>query len=310
MNLPTFSHPGVQHVVQQISQRLVASSLNRFFSLIGLVLLAWLAARLTWLLWPEPQVPLLLVNTASSPAQSSSPSLDALLAADLFGRFQAETKAEPQVAVVTDAPQTSLNLKLTGVVATKAQPEQGTAIIESSGVELVYAVDEQIEGTSATLKQVLEDRVLLQVGGRFETLMLDGVEYQALSEANSAIDASVPEVSASPEPMALSPEQIDLNQVRRELLAQPAKFDDYVRITARHRNGQLYGFALTPGKDPEVFARMGFMPNDVAIEINGLPLNDLQQAMGIMKELREAKEASIKVERDGEIKDVLFSLSQ
>jgi general secretion pathway protein C len=36
----------------------------------------------------------------------------------------------------------------------------------------------------------------------------------------------------------------------------------------------------------------------------------MQQAYGLINELREAKEASIKVERDGEIKDVLFSLSQ
>ena len=52
---------------------------------------------------------------------------------------------------------------------------------------------------------------------------------------------------------------------------------------------------------------MGLMPNDVAIEINGVRLNDMQQAYGVINELREAQEASIKVERDGEIKDVLFS---
>ncbi len=38
----------------------------------------------------------------------------------------------------------------------------------------------KLKAQQPVLKQVLEDRVLLQVAGRFETLMLDGVEYQRL----------------------------------------------------------------------------------------------------------------------------------
>lgn len=311
MNLPTLQQIDWLNLATRFSKRVPAQQLNRFFSLVLVLLLAWLAARLTWLIWPEPAVSSQIQpELISTSAVTGLPSLDALLAAHLFGQYQ-EKSAEPvPVAAVTEAPKTNLNVKLTGVVATKNQPEQGTAIIESNGVEQVYAVDEQIEGTSASLKQVLEDRVLLQVSGRFETLMLDGLEYQQLSNENAPVGEGLQEVPGSPEPMAYSPAQADLNVVRQEMLAEPAKFFDYVRVTPRHRNGQMYGYALLPGKDPELFARMGLMPNDVAIEINGVRLNDMQQAYGIINELREAKEASIKVERDGEIKDVLFTLSQ
>jgi general secretion pathway protein C len=311
MNLPTLQQIDWVTLPNRILKRLPAQQLNRIFSLILVVLLAWLMAKLTWLVWPTPE--------AASPIQSEtltntqvtgSPSLDALLAAHLFGQFQEKSVEPVPVARVTEAPKTNLNVKLTGVVATKNQPEQGTAIIESNGVEQVYAVDEQIEGTSASLKQVLEDRVLLQVSGRFETLMLDGLEYQQLSDDNAPVGEGLQEVPSAPEPVAYSPAQTDLNTARQEMLAEPAKFFDYVRVTPRHRNGQMYGYALLPGKDPELFARMGLMPNDVAIEINGVRLNDMQQAYGIISELREAKQASIKVERDGEIKDVLFTLSQ
>lgn len=311
MNLPTLQQIDWISLPGRFVKRLPSQQLNRFFSLLLVLLLAWLAARLTWLLWPEPAVSSQIqLDSVPAVQASGSPSLDALLAAHLFGQYQ-EKSAEPvPVAAVTEAPKTNLNVKLTGVVATKNQPEQGTAIIESNGVEQVYAVDEQIEGTSASLKQVLEDRVLLQVSGRFETLMLDGLEYQQLSNDNAPVGEGLQEVPGAPEPMEMSPAQADLNVVRREMLAEPAKFFDYVRVTPRHRNGQMYGYALLPGKDPELFARMGLMPNDVAIEINGVRLNDMQQAYGIINELREAKEASIKVERDGEIKDVLFTLSQ
>lgn len=311
MNLPTLQQIDWITLTSRFFKWLPAQQLNRFFSLLLVLLLAWLAARLTWLVWPQPAVSSQIqLDTVPSAQATGSPSLDALLAAHLFGKYQ-EKSAEPApVAAVTEAPKTNLNVKLTGVVATKSQPEQGTAIIESNGVEQVYAVDEQIEGTSASLKQVLEDRVLLQVSGRFETLMLDGLEYQQLSNENAPVGEGLQEVPSAPEPMADSPAQTDLNVARQEMLSEPAKFFDYVRVTPRHRNGQMYGYALLPGKDPELFARMGLMPNDVAIEINGVRLNDMQQAYGIINELREAKEASIKVERDGEIKDVLFTLSQ
>ncbi|HCU65823.1 MAG TPA: type II secretion system protein GspC [Rheinheimera sp.] len=312
MNWPSLSRHELPAELIRLYQRIPVKQLNLFCTLVLVLLLAWLAARLSWMLWPTETAAPVQVMSATNSASNESVTIEPLLAAHLFGQYQA--KAEEPVARPapnpTDAPKTSLNLKLTGVVATKNKPEQGTAIIESNGVEQVYGVDEQIEGTNASLKQVLEDRVLLQVSGRFETLMLDGLEYQQLSAENAAFNEGIQEVQAMPEPMEYGPAQQDIAAVRREMLAEPAKLFDYIRITPRHRNGQMYGYALTPGKDPELFARMGLMPNDVAIEINGVRLDDMQQAYGLINELREAKEASIKVERDGEIKDVLFSLSQ
>lgn len=294
---------------QQFYSRLPVPLLNRIFACLFLLLLAWLAARLSWILLPSTaeSAVTLPVSTAVAPV-STTQDLQALLDARLFGQFQAKPAEPVAVQAVTDAPQTSLNLKLTGVVATATKPEQGTAVIENSGVEQVYAIDEQIEGTSAVLKQVLEDRVLLQVAGRMETLMLDGVEYQKLSEANAALDGEG--LQEVPPQQQYSPAAEDIASMRRDMLNEPAKFFDYVRITPRHRNGQMYGYALLPGKDAELFARMGLRPNDVAIEINGVRLNDMQQAYGVINELREASQASIKVERDGEIQDIQVNLSQ
>lgn len=295
---------------QQFYAKLPVALLNRLFALIFLLLLAWLAARFSWLLMPAAPATAVVapVGVATAPA-SSAQDIQKLIDARLFGQYQPKSAEPAPVQTVTDAPQTSLNLKLTGVVATAKKPEQGTAVIENSGVEQVYAIDEQIEGTAAVLKQVLEDRILLQVSGRMETLMLDGVEYQKLSEANGALDESgLAEVAPAPE--SYSPAAEEVASMRREMLNEPAKFFDYVRITPRHRNGQMYGYALLPGKDAELFAKMGLRPNDVAIEINGVRLNDMQQAYGVINELREASQASIKIERDGEIRDIQVNLSQ
>jgi len=288
-------------------QKVPVTAINRVVAVILVILLAWLAARLSWLFWPQT-AGTAAVQSSTSISVSPPPqlSLDAVINAGLFGRYQ-EKPAEPvAVAAVTDAPQTSLNARLTGLVAVRQQPEQGSAVIEFNGVEQFYSVDEQIEGSQAVLKQVLDDRVLISHNGRLETLMLDGVEYQQLSADNAGYEnGTVVEPASEVGPM---PDQI--NAMRREVLSEPAKFFDYVRISPRHRNGQLYGYALLPGRDPAVFNSMGLQPNDVAIEINGVRLDDMQQAYGVINDLREAKQASIKIERDGEIRDIQVTLSQ
>jgi general secretion pathway protein C len=289
--------------------RLPVARLNQMFSVVLVITLAWLAARLTWFVVPAPQQKPLQVSVSGAKAQSASSSeLERVIAAKLFGQYQAKTEAVVQT--VTDAPQTTLNLKLTGVVATGKTPEQGTAIIENNGVEQVYAIDEQIDGSGAVLKQVIEDRVILQVNGRMETLMLDGLEYQQLTIENSAVEEGQLQAAGESPAEEMGPSQGEIDELRREMTAEPMKLFDYIRVQPRNREGKMYGYALLPGKDPKMFAQFGLQPNDVAVEINGVRLDDMQQAYAVMQELGEAKQVSIKIERDGEMKDISISLSQ
>lgn len=287
--------------------RLPQQRLNFWLTGFCIVLLCWLLAKLSWLLLPVPHAqPITAVVAVTG---QTAPDLKALLDASLFGKASAQAEAAP-IAVPTTAPKTTLNVKLTGVVAISGQPDKGSAVIESQGSEQTYGVDEKIEGTSASLSQVFEDRVLLKVSSRFETLMLDGLEFQQMAADN----ASLQEVDyrPQPEPMMEGPQPPveQLADVRQEMMSEPMKFFDYIRASPQYRNGQLYGYRVMPGKDPALFERMGLKANDVAVEINGTPLNDMQQAMMVMNELREATQASIKVERDGQTRDIVFSLSQ
>mgnify|MGYP003502979976 CR=1 FL=1 len=288
---------------------LPVARLNQIFSVVLVITLAWLAARITWFVVPAPAQKPLQVSMSGVKTQSNNSSeLERVISAKLFGQYQEKTTEVVQT--VTDAPQTTLNLKLTGVVATGKTPEQGTAIIENNGVEQVYAIDEQIDGSGAVLKQVIEDRVILQVNGRMETLMLDGLEYQQLTVANSAIEEGQLQEAGEAGPEEMGPAQGDIDELRREMTAEPMKLFDYIRVQPRNRGGKMYGYALLPGKDPKMFAQFGLQPNDVAVEINGVRLDDMQQAYSVMQELGEAKQVSIKLERDGEMKDISISLSQ
>lgn len=292
---------------QQFYQRVPVATVNRIAAVLLVIFLAWLTAKLSWLLWPQPTAAVVgSVGAATATVPATTVSLDAIINAKLFGAYQEKPSEPVATPTVTDAPQTSLNARLTGLVFARQNPQQGSAVIEFNGVEQFYSVDEQIEGSQAVLKQVLEDRVLISHNGRLETLMLDGVEYQQLSADNAGFDSNA-DSSAGLIEQGPAPDQI--NAMRREILNEPAKFFDYIRISPRHRNGQLYGYALLPGRDPAVFNSMGLLPNDVAIEINGVRLDDMQQAYGVINDLREARQASIKIERDGEIRDVQVTLS-
>ncbi|GAB60038.1 type II secretion system protein GspC [Rheinheimera nanhaiensis] len=313
--------PDIQQLLQQLD-KLPLQRVQPWLNLLLVILLAWLLARFSWQLVPTPAATALTpaISSAGSKSAGSGVSLPALTGFALFGKASSEPVKAVQ-PVVTEAPKTQLNVKLTGVVALPADPAKGSAIIESRGSEATYAVDDTIEGTNAVLKQVLADRVLLLQAGRFETLMLDGIEYTKIAQANAglgradelvAVEDNGGDLAPVPEPMEMQPlelsEELDIR--RDELIAEPMKFFDYIRVSPHRPQGQLLGYRLMPGKDATLFTQLGLQPNDLAIEINGIALTDMQQAMNVINELRDAKEAAIKIERDGEIRDILVSLSQ
>jgi len=287
-----------------IFQKLPHAKLSRLVVVLTVVYIAYLCAQLVWLFWPQPQSANLPQLTSSVSSKTNTVNTQSIIQQNLFGIANEKPKAPPKpVARVSDAPKTTLNVKLTGIVAVSLNDTAGLAIIESQGRQETYEVKDAITGTRAKLAQVLPDRVLLDVGGRFETLMLDGLEYTK----QVAMPVSGPrEMREAPRKPNI--DRSEMAQRRQELLKEPGKLLDYIRISQARRNGELIGYRLSPGKDPELFKRMGLQNNDLAIAINGYQLTDMRQAMTAMQELREATDATISIERDGRVIDVQFSL--
>ena len=134
--------------------------------LLALYLIAF-AAELTWRLMPSPDVaqagaPATTVSAAKPGAERIN--LAKLKRLDLFGSL---TAAPVEKAPATDAPKTTLNLTLNGVVASSDE-SVAAAIIENRGQQNTYGIDEKIDGTRAILKAVFADRVIIRNGGRDE----------------------------------------------------------------------------------------------------------------------------------------------
>ncbi|WP_394193917.1 type II secretion system protein GspC [Pseudoalteromonas atlantica] len=307
--------------LQQLKQflgKLPHAKLSWVVMILVVVYIAFLMAKLFWLVWPEPtNTPIQSSYSAPENTQSNRSNSSSILALNLFGKADAQPKktSTRQEKVINNAPETRLSINLTGIVAVSNNDKNGLAVIESQGQQVTYLVDDVVKGTRAKLAQVHPDRVILDVSGRFETLMLDGLDFtKTVSMPVLAEREGERDFDQGPQDV----EQIDATaneevkssilETRDELLQDPGKLFDYIRISQAMRDGELVGYRLSPGKDPALFKKMGLQNNDLAVSINGYQLTDMQQAMSAINELRNSTDANITIERDGEQIDVQFSL--
>ncbi|MCE9680145.1 type II secretion system protein GspC [Shewanella sp. AS1] len=277
---------------------------------LGLIVSAYLLAQITWKFVPASQT-----TTAWKPTPtqvggaSSSVNLAGLENLSLFGK--ADPNADkPKVAPVEeklmDAPKTSLSIQLTGVVASTAE-QKGLAVIESSGSQNTYSLGDQIKGTAASLKEVYADRIIISNSGRYETLMLDGLKYNAQSSANDQLQ------QAKRAGNVTKVDRRDDEEVSEEILnslQDPSKITDYLAISPVNSDGEVQGYRLNPGKNRELFQQAGLKANDLAKSINGYDLTDMSQALEVMAQLPELTEISLMVEREGQLVEIMFSLPQ
>ncbi|WP_339767701.1 type II secretion system protein GspC [uncultured Paraglaciecola sp.] len=286
---------------QQINRVVVA--------LLVIFLLAYLA-ELTWRLMPQSELaaietPTMRANPITGEANNAL-DLNTLKRLNLFGDFQAGPVVEQ---TVTDAPETRLNLTLTGVV-TSSVKEQGAAIVENKGSQETYGLGDKIIGTNATLREVFRDRVIIRNGVVNETLMLDGIDYDEANNKRSTTASRRKTPVSAPAPIqrdvvTLSDDVIDAT---RMLQQQPANFTEFISVAPHNQNGELQGYRVSPGKKPELFQAAGLKNGDVITDINGLNLTDPQQAVEAMGELRQAQSLQITVSRDNELLTLFLDL--
>ncbi|ATC83730.1 MULTISPECIES: type II secretion system protein GspC [Pseudoalteromonas] len=312
----------MEQQIQQLKQfltRLPHAKLSAVVTLLVVVYLAYLLSKLVWLVWPQPvSTPLTPSHYSAGSKASSTTSVQNIIEQFLFGKKTVtnKTNTAQQNEVINNAPETRLSINLTGIVAVSNDDKAGIAIIESQGRQVSYLVEEVVQGTRAEVAQILPDRVILSVNGRFETLMLDGLDFSkkvsmpvlAAREAQDMgpqkIEQSELQINATADPDVKEA----IIETREELLSEPGKLFDYIRVSQAMSDGELIGYRLSPGKEPALFKQMGLQNNDLAVAINGYQLTDLQQAMAAINELRNTSDATITIERDGEQIDVQFSL--
>lgn len=245
-----------------------------------LIAISIAAAKLVWSLVPTPQsarwrpAP---VQVAGS-SQETGPKLDLILGARLFGVYQ------PQASNLDSAPDTSLNLTLLGIFAGTRKEESRALIGQPNGDEQPYSIGQDVVN-GVNLQAIFTDRVVLSRNGQLETLRLDKDKPSAAFVGDSS-----PAQNGAP----------SLGQVRQELLADPNKAAEYIRIQPVNANGQMKGYRVYPGQNQTLFNNAGLRPGDLVTSVNGIQLDDTQKAMQMLSDLSKAGSASVVIDRGGQ----------
>jgi general secretion pathway protein C len=148
--------------------------------------------------------------------------------------------------------------------------------------------DEILPGV--TLKSVAFDHVVIDRGGRDETLFLDQSGAVPLATPDASAPAAAAPASASGE---LTPEN-----VRQEIGFAP-----------RTEGGRVTGIAVSPSGDGQAFRTAGFRPGDVIVQVNGRPVSSAGDIQTLVGQLAPGSRFSLQVERGATIVPVAMFLS-
>jgi general secretion pathway protein C len=65
---------------------------------------------------------------------------------------------------------------------------------------------------------------------------------------------------------------------------------------------------LLPGKNADFFQNSGLKSGDIAIQMNGYDLTVPSEAAQALAALKQDKEVSLLIDRNGELNEILFSI--
>jgi general secretion pathway protein C len=251
---------------------------------VELVLLALIAVQLARIVWTV----LTPVGPFGDwrPRQAAVPSAEVRRALftgfDPFFRVAAPGGSAEQVV-------TSLDLKLFGTRINEGSGSGSAIIATPDGMQGSFAPgDEILPGVS--LKSVAFDHVVIDRGGREETLFLDqsGAAPLATPEANAP--AAAAPASAGGE---LTPEN-----VRREISFAP-----------RTEGGRVTGIVVSPSGDGQAFRAAGFRSGDIIVQVNGRTVSSAGDIQTLVGQLTPGSRLSFQVERGAAVVPVAMFLS-
>ena len=270
-------------------------------------LIAYQLGVFTWSLYQVKETPYHWTPTAQK-VENKTATLNTqkLQEQALFGQYVGETNKKIIQEKPTEAPKTRLKLALVGIV-TSSDPKLSSVIIEYKRVQDSYFIDSEITGTDAIVTEIYNDRIIISVNGEEQTLLLDGLEQDNKRMAN--IEKGQEEINAGSKKRLNRPKkrkEIDLD--RSAIIEDPSKLLDYISISPVREGNQIKGYKVNPGKKPELFEEAGLQPDDLVVELNGVDLTDISEAMGLMKEFPNMTEMSLTVDRDGELNELFISI--
>lgn len=264
-------------------------------------------ARLFWLLFPTPNIPAAAVAIPAANTQvestNSAVNIEQLKSLTIFGKAEAP-KQEQQQPVVEQASVTQLNLVLVGVIVSSDE-NAARAMIAAGDKQDLYPVGGTLPvGNNVILSKVLNDRVIINNNGQYESLMLYDPNAPVVSQPaqkQTTLQQIAPQQSAAYVGRS-GPEVQSPDPTRDAAMAEVSRnLSDVLAMTIERDHGQVIGYRIRPGRDAEKFKSLGLQPDDVVTAINGMPLTNPAKIMEVYKNMGNTTSASLEIKRAGSV---------
>ena len=257
-----------------------------FFSWIVLLLLCFQISQIMWKsITPEPIIEKIKIpenmHQKSMKNEGSIRSIDSsnIINQNLFGaseekKNRAFDKTAQELKMLSNVKETSLNLKIKGIIHDAMNSESLALISRSEEEAKVFKInDTVVQGTR--LHSIYADRVILDNRNDLESLKLPKEEVP--TSITKIIDNNIK----------------PLNQFGAELA-------DTIRPTPYFTSGKQAGYRVYPGNDRKKFMSLGLMSGDLITSVNGMALNDPQKAMMIFQGIEKESQVTLIIMRNNE----------
>ena len=237
----------------------------------------------------EPPVPAAATapQNAADVVPEAAPDYADLAQLHLFGVAETAPRPPPK----TEIPETRAQLKLHGVFV---DGEQSGAIIGAhNGRQHFVPLHGQLPG-GAKLKEVHADRVVIERNGRDEALRFPKTKALAAGHAEPTLESTQ---AAGAQPVALT----DLAGAAAGDLAR------HLRIFPVQDNDTFVGYRILPGRDRDLYQRLGLRPGDIITEVDGQAVAEPADADGFQRQLTTHNEVTLTVRRGAETLQVRAS---
>lgn len=267
----------------------------------------WSLVKIAVLLLGGPDLPPPSAGIAM-PVQRAPSSNVPLAQWHLFGN----ASGAPDLAqLVQSAPETPLRLSLRGTLNIDAT-DGGVAIIaDEQGKEQAYRVGDTLPG-DASLTAIYAGRVLLSRAGRDEGLSLRPDLGAAAGPSNRNGGGVLPGQQAVAAPGFVNPNLSfgapNLETLRARTGTDIAELARQVNVLPVVENGRFAGVRLNVGRDSDILARTGIRPSDVITAVNGIPLDGPHRQAELLNALRDARQITLTVRRDGQTQTLAVGL--
>ena len=302
-------------------------------TLVGVILLAATAARLTWLVlgpgWGEIYTPadpggereVAQVQQATEEGERPA-GLSAVADHHLFGEPPPEG-GEPQDVAPEELPETERDLTLRGVLAESADDGDGRAIIESGEAEDVYRVGDAVEDHLA-VEHIHSARVVLRDGDDLEVLALEQSGWEAEGATVAAAEplarphpigpAENGSVQEGEEPVADRDDQAlarhQVEAMRTQYERDPRALMEIFAVRPVMEGGTVEGVRLSARDEEgaEILEGSGLREGDVIRRVENVPIRDQRRLEALAEQIDRVSTLDVEVERDGETETLQVEL--